>query len=374
MNACDDCCNWASDELELAFRLNRILLRHQESIRSAYTQIENKVWADLNLLGMSKVFRDVLSIIERAANCDAAVQIEGETGCGKEMVARAIHYLSCRKDYPFIPINCGAVPDHLIENELFGHEKGAYTDAKQSYSGSIEQADGGTLFLDEIEALSAKGQVTLLRFIEDKMIKPLGGRKCKKIDVRIIAASNVSLAELVDQALFRKDLLYRLNLLYLYLPPLRNRENDIQYLAEIFMQKYRLQYEQPDKQIHPETVAWMNSYHWPGNVRKLENFIHRSFLLSENVYVRPKDQHITDEQPNSRRKLFDRRLNFQFDASFSDAKSHVIDYFEKQYLSWLISKSNGNVTLAADIAKKERRALGKLLKKNDINPARYRNN
>ena len=374
LNACDDCCNWASDELELAFRLNRILLRHQESIRSAYTQIENKVWADLNLLGMSKVFRDVLSIIERAANCDAAVQIEGETGCGKEMVARAIHYLSCRKDYPFIPINCGAVPDHLIENELFGHEKGAYTDAKQSYSGSIEQADGGTLFLDEIEALSAKGQVTLLRFIEDKMIKPLGGRKCKKIDVRIIAASNVSLAELVDQALFRKDLLYRLNLLYLYLPPLRNRENDIQYLAEIFMQKYRLQYEQPDKQIHPETVAWMNSYHWPGNVRKLENFIHRSFLLSENVYVRPKDQHITDEQPNSRRKLFDRRLNFQFDASFSDAKSHVIDYFEKQYLSWLISKSNGNVTLAADIAKKERRALGKLLKKNDINPARYRNN
>jgi DNA-binding NtrC family response regulator len=373
LDACDDCSNWASDESELAFRLNRILLRHKESIRSAYTQIENKVWADLNLLGMSKVFRDVLSIIERAAHCDASVLIEGETGCGKEMVARAIHYLSCRKDYPFIPINCGAVPDHLIENELFGHEKGAYTDAKQSYSGSIEQADGGTLFLDEIEALSAKGQVTLLRFIEDKMIKPLGGRKCKKIDVRIIVASNVSLAELVDQALFRKDLLYRLNLLYLYLPPLRNRENDIQYLAEIFMQKYRLQYEQPDKQIHPQTVAWMNSYHWPGNVRELENFIHRSFLLSEDVYVRPKAQHITDEQPNSRRKLFDRRLNFQFDASFADAKNHVIGYFEKRYLSWLLSKSNGNVTLAADIAKKERRALGKLLKKNDINPAQYRN-
>ena len=374
LNACDDCCNWACDELELTFRLNRIFLTHKETICQSETPFDNKVWADLHLIGSSKVFQVVLSMTKRAANCDAPVLIEGETGCGKEMVARAIHYISGRKDYPFIPINCGAVPDHLIENELFGHEKGAYTDARQSYSGSIEQADGGTLFLDEIETLSAKGQVTLLRFIEDKLIKPLGSKKSKKVNVRVIVASNSSLAELVDQDLFRKDLLFRLNLLYVPLPPLRKRENDIQSLADFFLQKYRIQYEQPKKQIHPDTVVWMNSYWWPGNVRELENFIHRSFLLSEDVYVRTDDQEITNQQSNSRRKLLDRRLNFELDASFNDAKTSVIKYFEKQYLSWLISKSNGNVTLAADTAQKERRALGKLLKKHDIDSTQYRNN
>jgi len=373
LNISEDCCTWGCDESELAYRLHRISLTHSESSNSVLTH-SSKVWTDLNLIGTSKVFKNVRSIISRAAICDAAVLIEGETGCGKEMVARAIHYLSCRKDYPFIPINCGAIPDHLIENELFGHEKGAYTDAKQSYVGSLEQADKGTLFLDEIEALSTKGQVTLLRFIEEKIIKPLGAKKSKEINVRIIAASNTSLENLIKQDLFRKDLLYRLNLLYVYLPPLNKREGDIQYLAEFFMQKYRRLYQQPLKQIHPDTEDWMIGYDWPGNVRELENFIHRAFLISEDKYVRPEQQDSSKESSNSRRKLLERRQSFDFDASFSDAKSNVIEYFEKQYLSRLITRSKGNVTLAADVAQKERRALGKLLKKHDIDPGRYRNN
>ncbi len=372
LHVCDDCCSWDCDESELAFRLNRIVMKYKERRCFTENSSENKIWSELNLIGVSKVFQDVLAIVKRAANCDAPVLIEGDTGCGKEMITRAIHYLSCRKDYPFVPINCGAVPDHLIENELFGHEKGAYTDAKQSYAGSIEQANGGTLFLDEIEALSSKGQVTLLRFIEDKIIKPLGAKKSKKVNVRIVVASNVSLKDLVAQGLFRKDLLYRLNLLYVYLPPLSQRENDITYLAEFFMQKYRKLYQQPNKKIHIETEAWMNSHHWPGNVRELENFIHRSFLLSENVYVRPEGQSLPAVQANLRRNLLERRQDIVFDASFSDAKNNTIKYFEKQYLSWIISKSNGNVTLAANIAKKERRALGKLLKKHDIDPAQYK--
>ncbi len=201
--------------------------------------METTAWKNLNLIGHSSIFLDTLLFINKASDCDAPVLIEGETGCGKEVAARAIHYLGCRKDFPFIPMNCGAIPDQLIENELFGHEKGAYTDAKQSQAGLTEQADGGTLFLDEIEALSTKGQVTLLRFIEDNVIRPLGATKSRKVNVRIIAASNVCLSELVAKGLFRQDLLFRLNLLHLNLPPLRNRKGDIQSLAEHFMQKYR---------------------------------------------------------------------------------------------------------------------------------------
>ncbi|MDD5267133.1 MAG: sigma-54 dependent transcriptional regulator [Methylococcales bacterium] len=336
--------------------------------------METVAWKNLNLIGQSPIFLDTLSFIKKASNCNAPVLIEGETGCGKEVTARAIHYLGCRKDFPFIPMNCGAIPDQLIENELFGHEKGAYTDAKQSQAGLTELADGGTLFLDEIEALSIKGQVTLLRFIEDNVIKPLGAIKSRKVNVRIIAASNLCLSELVAQGLFRQDLLFRLNLLHLNLPPLRKRKPDIQPLAEHFMQKYRLQYQQPDKWFHPDAVAWMDDYHWPGNVRELENFVHRSFLLSEHPEITQTLIIQQNAQSSSRRKLFERRLDFKFDVSFNEAKNRVIDHFEQCYLTRLISSSKGNVTQAADTAQKERRALGKLLKKHAINPVQYRGN
>jgi DNA-binding NtrC family response regulator len=212
----------------------------------------------------------------------------------------------------------------------------------------------------------------LLRFIEDNVIKPLGAVKGRKVNVRIIAASNICLSELVAHGLFRQDLLFRLNLLHLNLPSLRNRKADIQILAEHFMQKYRCQYQQPDKRFHPDAVAWMNDYHWPGNIRELENFVHRSFLLSENTEIIQTGINHENSQSSSRRKLFERRQNFNFDASFNEAKNHVIDHFEQHYLTWLISSSNGNVTQAADTAQKERRALGKLLKKHHINPVQYR--
>ena len=332
-------------------------------------------WFDLNLIGKSKEFQKVLQFTENAANCDASILLEGETGCGKEMIARAVHYLGHRMGQPFIPINCGAVPDHLIENELFGHEKGAYTDAKQGYVGALEQANGGTLFLDEIEALSSKGQVTLLRFLEDKIIKPLGSQKSKKVDVRVIVASNVPLTELIEQNLFRQDLLFRLNLLHLKVPPLRTRENDIPILAEFFMQKYRQEYRQPDKKIPPKTMEWMCSQHWPGNVRELENFVHRSFLMADSELAATANEHYTGESPShTRRKLFDRRLSFEFDTSYAEAKEQVINYFEKQYLVFIIAKAHGNVTQAAKFAEKDRRAVGKMLKKHAINPSHYHNN
>ena len=160
LNACSDCCRWPCDPIELAFRMERLLSKHSNSLDLSKFDMETVAWKNLNLIGHSSIFLDTLFFIKKASNCDAPVLIEGETGCGKEVAARAIHYLGCRKDFPFIPMNCGAIPDQLIENELFGHEKGAYTDAKQSQVGLTEQAEGGALFLDEIEALSTKGQVT----------------------------------------------------------------------------------------------------------------------------------------------------------------------------------------------------------------------
>lgn len=374
LNVCADCCSWPSDRLEFAFRLHRLCKGRSEPLSFLDADVETAAWRNLNLIGQSSLFLDTLSFIKKASDCNAPVLIEGETGSGKEVAARAIHYLGCRKDYPFIPMNCGAVPDHLFENELFGHEKGAYTDAKENQAGLTEQAHGGTLFLDEIETLSAKGQVTLLRFIEDNVIRPLGAKKSRKVDVRIIAASNVCLSELVAKVQFRQDLLFRLNLLYLNLPPLKERRGDIQYLAEHFMEKYRRQYQQPGKRLHPDTIAWMNAYHWPGNVRELENFVHRSFLLSEHPDIIQTGVNHDSTQSCSRRKLFERRQNFAFDAPYNEAKNHVVCHFEQRYLTWLISSAKGNVTQAAGKAQKERRALGKLLKKYDINPIQYRNN
>lgn len=374
LKSCNDCCCWPCDPLEFSFRINRFLSKPTTSLLPSLVEPESEAteWKSLSLIGKSSIFLDALSFIKNASNCDAPVLLESETGCGKEVTARAIHYLGKRKGFPFIPMNCGAIPDQLIENELFGHEKGAFTDAKQSQAGLTAQADGGTLFLDEIEALSPKGQVTLLRFIEDNVIRPLGATKSRKVNVRVIAASNANLAELVAKGQFRQDLLFRLNLLHLNIPPLRERKDDIQILADHFLEKFRYQYSRPQKRFHPDTVAWMQIHHWPGNVRELENFVHKSFLLSQESEIFSAEIYNETKQPYSRRKQFDRRQVFAFDAPFNEAKNNAIEHFEKSYLSWLISDSKGNVTQAAEKAQKERRALGKLLKRHTINPFHFR--
>jgi two-component system response regulator GlrR len=332
--------------------------------------IDSGRWVELNLIGSSPAFRQALSVIEKSAACDVPVLIEGETGTGKELAARAIHYLSARRDHPVIPVNCGALPDNLIENELFGHEKGAYTGATQTQSGLIAHAEGGTLFLDEIEALSAKGQVALLHFIENKKIRPLSGKTYRKVDIRIIAAANAPVAELVKKGQFRQDLWYRLMLLQLRLPPLRERMSDIQSLAKHFIQKFTKQYHQPNKRLHPSLIEWMYAHHWPGNVRELEHFIHRQFLYDEESWIAKKNN---GQRSIERKTLCDRRANFGLDVPFNEAKHSVISQFEKRYLIELLTCTQGNVTQAAQLAQKERRALGKLLKKHQIDPTHYNN-
>lgn len=318
----------------------------------------------LNLIGSSSAFLSTLKILKKYSKYDVPVLIRGETGTGKEMAARAIHYLSGRADQPFIPVDCGALPENLVENELFGHERGAYTDARQSQLGLVTQADGGTLFLDEIDALSLKAQVTLLRFLQSREYRPLGGQRSQIANIRIIAATNANLTALVAEEKFRQDLLFRIDVLSLILPALRQRVGDVEILASYFLDKYRRRYNKPAQDIHLQTLVWMRQYDWPGNVRELENFIHRELLLSEDGVIKYVDGDLSELR--ERRFLLDRRLDISLDLSFNEAKTKLVLDFEKKYLRLLMQESSGNVTKAARISGKERRALGKLLKKHDI--------
>lgn len=371
VKVCGDFALWPCSNEELMLRLSRLMAKTEMAIEPASIRHFEEKWINLNLVGKSPVFLQVLAIVEKSAKCDVPILVEGETGTGKEEIARAIHYLSSRRDDPFIPVNCGALPDTLIENELFGHEKGAYTDAKNDQSGLISQAEGGTLFLDEIESLPSKAQATILRFAQGQEYKPLGSKVPQKANVRIIAASNRPVSNLVAHGQLRSDLMYRLNVVSVKIPPLRERVTDIERLAEHFMNRIRIKYQKPEKQFHTDVINWMKSYHWPGNIRELENFIHREFVLTEGPIINLAGTIETDHTKNCRRKILDRRQAIVFDLPFSEAKHRVIEQFEQGYLSSLIKSANGNVTLAGKLAHKERRAIGKLLKKHCIDKDQY---
>jgi len=320
------------------------------------------------MIGQSRAFRESLALIARIARCDAPALIEGETGTGKELAARAIHYQSARSDRPFIPVNCGAIPDQLIENELFGHAQGAFTDARRDQPGLVAHARGGTLFLDEVDALTAKGQVTLLRFLQDNQYRPLGGRSEQVADVRIVAASNQPLLKLAESGGFRMDLLFRLKILNLELPPLRVRKGDAALLAAHFVERCAARFGQPVKSIEPETLDWFADYAWPGNVRELENLICREFLLGEGDRVAlPPPAGARSE----RRSTPDRRRPSLDDLDFQAAKALAIAEFEKRFLSEALARAGGNVTQAASLVGKERRTLGKLIKKHGLDRRQY---
>jgi len=320
------------------------------------------------LIGNSQVFRDMLEILHKIAGYDASVLITGETGSGKELAARAIHYLSARRDKPFIPVNCGALPDHLIENELFGHNRGAYTDARDSQAGLIAQAEGGTLFLDEVDSLSPKAQVSLLRFLQDGQYRPLGSSRTEFAQVRILAASNVELEPLVEEGRFRADLHFRLNVMELPVPPLRARGGDVELLARHFIAEAACRYKVPSKELHPDTLQWLASQPWPGNIRELQNRIQREFLLADGPLLRIRAPALANE----RRRQPDRRYGCADTLNFNEAKQSMLQAFERSHLLRLMRESAGNVSQAARMAGKERRALGKLLKKYQIEANLYR--
>ena len=364
-HALDFCC-WPVDDLELVTRLKRVeRLRIDRPSEDAGSRLSGDECRRLNLVGRSPLFLQVVDRIRRLAPVDANVLISGETGTGKELAARALHQLSPRSDRCFQAVNCGAIPENLVENELFGHVSGAFTDARRDQAGLIERAHRGTLFLDEVDMLPPKAQSALLRFIESRLYRPLGGREERKADTRIIAATNADLGALAARGSFRLDLYYRLNLLNLRLPSLRLRRDDTMVLVDHFLSRCESVYGRGRKVLHPFTRARVAAYGWPGNVRELEHFIHREYLLADSPVIvatpfagesLPEDGGAIPEPPP---------------ASFRQAKQQAINRFESEYVRALLDRTAGNITRAARLAGKERRAFGRLVKKHGIDPQQF---
>ena len=315
----------------------------------------------MKLVGESPRFLAVMRALVRMARYEIPILIDGETGTGKELAARVVHYQSARTNRPFIPVNCGALPETLVENELFGHERGAFTDARESRPGVIALAEGGTLFLDEIDALSAKAQVALLRFLQDQRYRPLGAVNDRRADVRVIAATNQNLELLVERGEFRSDLFFRIKILFVSLPPLRLRAGDATLLADHFLDECARRFQEPRKQLSPQTRMWLESYHWPGNVRELENLIVRESLMSDGselVCVPHASAGVSEAASPA--------------GSYAAAKAAVVADFERRFVRDLLTRSSGNVTRAAAEAGKDRRAFGRLVKKHGLRTSDFR--
>ncbi len=297
------------------------------------------------------------------ARCDANVLVSGETGTGKEICAQAIHYLSARASKPWVAVNCGAVPSELVETELFGHVKGAYTTAHAHRAGLVHEAEGGTLFLDDIDCLPLPAQATLLRFLQEREYRPVGSNRVVHADVRVIAASNCNLRLLAVQGAFRQDLYYRLNVLRIGLPPLRERRADIVVLAAHFLQHFGREFSRAVPVLTPAAVHKLYTHDWPGNVRELKHVVERAVLLAVGPALTGDDIDIDDAPSSQAGAAVD---------SFQSAKSRVIDNFERGYIEQVLVACRGNVTHAALAAKKDRRAFFELMRKHDIQPAPFR--
>ena len=242
-----------------------------------------------NIIGQSRKMREVFDLVRKVADCDSTILLNGETGTGKGMVARAIHNRSKRRDKPFISINCGAIPENLLESELFGHVRGAFTGATSSKQGKFELADGGTILLDEIGDMSSDLQVKVLKVLEEGEFEQVGGSKTLKVDVRIIAATHRDLSEEVQKGNFREDLYYRLYVIPMMLPALRDRKSDIPYLISHFMEHSNQKNDRDVKEITEEALAMMMSYSWPGNVRELKNMVERLVVLKGSGKISARD-------------------------------------------------------------------------------------
>jgi DNA-binding NtrC family response regulator len=305
------------------------------------------------LVGESELFLRVIQQMLQVAHSDVTMLLTGETGTGKEVVARGIHYCSPRQDKPFVPVNCGALPDHLVENELFGHVKGAYTDASAPEKGLVTEAEEGTLFLDEVDSLSTSAQVKLLRFLQDRTYRPLGSARSMTANVRIIAATNANLWQQVQAKRFREDLYYRLHVMTLQLPPLRERTDDVPRLATYFLHRYGAQYGRGLQHFSAAALHKLMEYSWPGNIRELETVVQRAVLLTPTSVLHADNI----ELPVSHQSAVSEN------NSFRAAKARVIERFERNYLVHLLSAHQGNITHAAKQAGKERRAFTRLMQK-----------
>lgn len=317
-----------------------------------------------NIVGKSAGMRQVFDYISKVANSNATVLIGGESGTGKELVAKALHFNSNRKNYPFISINCGAMPETLLESELFGHEKGAFTSADQTKIGLMEAANKGTFFLDEISEAPLSIQVKLLRVLQEKEFTRVGGTKPIKVDLRIIAASNRDLVQAVKEKVFREDLYYRLKVIHISIPPLRQRREDISLLVHHFINKYCQEYEGQKKVqgISPEAIQLLENYDWPGNVRELENVIERAVVLETKDIIQVES--LPEELRGASPAVADNLLPVSPDEPI-DLES-TLDEIEKKMLLGALNKSDGMIKKAAELLNLSFRSMRYRVKKHNL--------
>jgi DNA-binding NtrC family response regulator len=304
-----------------------------------------------NIIGKSKQMQEVFSLIEKVAPSNSTVIIYGGSGTGKELVAKAIHYNSSRADKPFLPFNCGAIPETLVESELFGHTKGAFTGAIQAKRGLFEETNGGAIFLDEISTILPSVQVKLLRVLQEKEVMKVGSTERTKIDVRMIAATNEDLEANVKKGKFREDLFYRLHVFPIFLPDLKERKEDIPLLAYHFLDLYTKENQKQIKGISKEAMKLLLEYHWPGNVRELENAIERAVVMADQNYLTPKD---------FSKNLKEGPIDL-IKKGVTDRKS--LDDIKAEYITEILKETDGNKRIAAEILKVNPRTLYRFTKK-----------
>ena len=365
----------AFDFIQKLFDPDEFLIVIERALKLRRARVENIALKQLldtrfrfeNIVGNSEAITQVFDLIEKISNTPANVLITGESGTGKELVAQCIHANSKRSHKPFVPLNCGGLPEPLVESELFGHAKGAFTDAKQNRAGLMEHAKGGTFFLDEIGELPMHLQVKFLRVLEDHKIRRLGSNQEIEIDIRLISATNRNIKELIGEGRFREDLFYRINTFEIHLPPLRERQGDIQLLADHFLNYFGETSEKAIQGISTETMDVLCEYNWPGNVRELMHVMERAVALSDADAIQ-----FEDLPENLITQTEDTIVSAQIDLSFQEAKDAVIEKFERTFIDRLLKAHNGNVSRAAKQNGTERRTLQRLISKYAIDVSTYR--
>lgn len=330
-------------------RLARVTRRGDALVQDLKEKIGLK-----QIIGESPVFLQEVQRVPRFARCDATVLISGESGTGKEIFARAIHYLSPRADGPFVPVNCGALPEHLVESEIFGHKRGAFTGATADQAGLIHEAEGGTLFLDEIDGLTPAAQVKLLRFLQDGEYRSVGSQQIAHANIRVVAATNADFSHIVREGKFREDLFYRLNVLTLALPALRERRGDIPLFTHHILEAQAAIANVPPKRVSLGALNRLLGHSWPGNVRELENVLTRAIVLCDRDTIELSDLNLPDDGLAAE------------NPSFQAMKSRVVRRFEHDFLESVLRSHQGNITHAARAVKKNRRAFWELLRKHGL--------
>ena len=345
----------ALDYLTKPVKSNELVPTLERAIREAALRREvahlrravGKEYSFHQILGKSKAMRELFDLIQRVSDSPTNILISGESGTGKELVAKAIHFNSDRKTAPFIPVNCAAIPETLLESELFGHVRGAFTDAKADKRGLFEEANQGTLFLDEISEIPTLLQAKLLRAIQEKEVRRVGSARSLSVDVRIIAATNLNLAEEVKAKRFREDLYYRLNVIEIRLPPLRERREDIPLLVEAFLQKCAQSSHRPVRGVAESALALLIDYAWPGNVRELENVIERAVTLSRSEKIGADDLPPMIQGARGDRRVIDEAAE----------RTLPLNEVEKEYILRILEKTGGNKYQAANILGIDRKTL-----------------